>query len=118
MDDRSNRNLTKGERKRARQIAGIAWERELAKALRDLDGRFQDWRDGKIDSFELADTIHRFHDGPNRDLYKLYNALSPEQATARAVGLRIVAGDEVPEQIRETLATSIEFWSSRGFDDK
>jgi len=114
MGDRSSPDLTKAERRRARQIAGIAWDRELARALRELEARFQDWGDSKIDAFELADEIHRFHDGPNRDLYKLYNALSPEQATARAVALRVVSPEDVPEQIRKALAASIEFWSSEG----
>ena len=55
-----------------RSLVGIAHEIELRRALEKLYGNFEEWKSGGIDSFELSDQIHKFHDGPNRDIYLRY----------------------------------------------
>lgn len=55
-------------------LVALAHEVELGKALEDLYGEFQAWKSGGIDSFELSDRVHTFHDGPNREVYLRYTS--------------------------------------------
>jgi hypothetical protein len=68
------RELPKAIKKTMRLLVGLAHEVELGKALEDLFGEFQAWKSGAIDSFELSDRIHKFHDGPNREIYLRYTS--------------------------------------------
>jgi hypothetical protein len=78
-------DLTKPQRRRIRELAGIAHDRELAMALTALDGEFARWRSGAISVCELSDSIHEFHRGPHRDLYTRYTLGDPELAVAAAI---------------------------------
>src|SRR5206468_7199085 len=60
-------------RRAVRELSRMAYEEDLRRALMELAGHFDRWRRGEVDGFELADLIHRFHDGPARDLWKQYN---------------------------------------------
>ena len=51
---------------------GEAYERELRRELTKLDASFEAWRQGEIDSWDLCDRIHKFHNGASRELYKQY----------------------------------------------
>ena len=51
--------FTKLERKELRRLAGLAYERELAKALGSLEESFRQWKKNKITAFELSDLIRR-----------------------------------------------------------
>ncbi len=64
----NNDRFTKSERKELRRLAGLAYERELAKALEALEESFGQWRKKKISAFELSDCIHKFHNGTARNL--------------------------------------------------
>jgi hypothetical protein len=66
--------LPRSIKKAMRSLAGLAHEAELGNALEDLNGDFQAWKSGGIDSFELSDRIHKFHDGPNREIYLRYTS--------------------------------------------
>jgi hypothetical protein len=46
------------------EYGGKAHEAELREALVPLAEAFKRWERGEIDSFELKDMIHRFHQGP------------------------------------------------------
>jgi predicted cupin superfamily sugar epimerase len=64
--------LPKTVKKAMRSLVALAHEAELRRALEEVYGNFQEWKSGRIDSFELADRIHKFHDGPNREVYLRY----------------------------------------------
>jgi hypothetical protein len=66
--------LPKAIKRAMRSLAGLAHEAELRRALDEVYADFQEWKSGRIDSFELADRIHKFHDGPNRDVYLRYTS--------------------------------------------
>lgn len=66
--------LPKAIKRALRSLVGLAHETELRKALEELHGDFRTWKSGGIDSFELSDRIHKFHDGPNRDIYLRYSS--------------------------------------------
>jgi hypothetical protein len=105
---------TKANRRKLRELAGVAYTRELSAELTKLEGDFGKWRGGQIDPFELSDRIHRFHDGISRDLYVLYRDLRPSQSVARAVGLRLLQETEVPSEILSILASLIELYTDSG----
>jgi hypothetical protein len=101
---------TKANKRKLRQLAGVAHERELAAELAKLEAEFARWRRGEIDPFELSDRIHRFHDGVTRDLYVLYSRLSPSHSVARAVALQVLREAEVPSELLEALEHPLHFY--------
>ena len=88
----------KAARKKLRQLAMIAYERELDQEMEKLSRQFDKWRSKKIDCFELSDLIHAFHQGASRDIWKTYNYLDPDMAVSRAVAKGILKKDEIPEE--------------------
>ncbi len=76
---------TKAERRQLRELAGLAGDRELGAELARLEASFAEWRAGRISPYELSDRIHKFHQGPARDLYVLYTRVHPDTLVARAV---------------------------------
>jgi hypothetical protein len=100
------------DRRTLRELAGLAWERELAAELRLVADHVDQWRAGRIGAHELSDRIHTFHHGAARELYGLYTRGHPSQLVARAVALDLVAESEVPAPLLAQLARSIEFYRS------
>jgi hypothetical protein len=114
--------VPQGKRRRRilRELAGLAYERELRKALLDLHDQFHDWLKDRTDAFELSDAIPAFHDGAARDLYVFYTRGRPEMQVARAVAHGVLRRDEVPGPIIDKLKSLIEFFeedSAGGFED-
>jgi hypothetical protein len=100
---------TKANRRKLRELAGVAYSRELGAELSKVEEDFARWRSGEIDPFELSDRIHRFHDGISRDLYVTYRDLSPPFVVARAVALGILERPEIPPEILAALESAIQF---------
>src|SRR5690606_36549785 len=100
-----------------RELAGLAWERELGTELAELEASFRQWRAGEVTPHELSDRIHRFHHGPARALYVLYTMRShPSALVARAVSVGVLTENDVPAELMAALAGAIEFhrtdWSA------
>ena len=94
------RELPKAIKKTMRLLVGLAREVELGKALEDLFGEFQAWKSGTIDSFELSDRIHKFHDGPNREIYLRYTSrLDLRFLVHYALGECLIKKSAVPKEI-------------------
>lgn len=98
---------SKAMRRKLRELTSLAYSRELGAELAKLEADFSTWRNGEVDPFELADRIHRFHNGISRDLYRLYNARG-HIGVARAVAIGILDRAELPAEVLEALALSIE----------
>lgn len=101
---------SKANKRKLRELAGLAYERELGAQLSKLESEFTRWRHGEIDPFELSDRIHRFHDGISRDLYVLYGRPSPSHSVARAVAFQVLQEAEVPSELLEALERTIHFY--------
>jgi hypothetical protein len=104
---------TKANRRKLRELAGVAYTREIGTELSKVEKDFGRWRSGEIDPFELSDRIHRFHDGVSRDLYVFYRDVSPNTAVARAVAYRILDRAEIPRDILPALESAIEYFAER-----
>jgi hypothetical protein len=112
------RSYNKPTRKRLRQLAGIAHERELAGALQKLHEQFGEWKVQKIDAFELNDRIHQFHQKTAREIWKMYiNAVNEDMLVARALKLGILTADEVGQELVEQLGPLIDFWQDGSSDE-
>jgi hypothetical protein len=72
-------------RRAIRELAGAAYERELGRALSELRGQFTRWERGEITPFDLEEAIHRFHQGPARELYTRYTSGMLNLAVAHAI---------------------------------
>ena len=69
--------FSKSDRRAIRELADLAWERELRRELRILSKTIQQMEDGLISPFEANDRIHSFHNGASRDLFKQYSQSRP-----------------------------------------
>lgn len=95
--------FTKSERKELRRLVGLAYERELAKALEALEESFGQWRKKKISAFELSELIHKFHNGVARNLWGFYETGHAEIIVRHAIAKDIILKTEVSSGIFEKL---------------
>src|SRR6266850_6263294 len=93
-----------------REWAGIAHERELRKALSELRGQFDRWDRSEIDSFELNDLVHRFHQDTGREIWKRYATGHFEPAVASAVAAGVLRNEELPAELVQHIAGLIELF--------
>src|SRR5437879_3633646 len=100
---------TKRFKKLLREYHSRAYREELRRALNGLAGDFEIWKAGEISSDELNDRIHRFHNGTSRDIFKSYNSRLIEPTVARAIAEGILDRADIPAEILEYLALTIEF---------
>ena len=107
----------KQKRKKLRELAILAYERELGAHLGELQEDFSEWRENKISVYELSDRIHEFHHGPSRELYNINEQFKPDFLVARAVSLSVLSEDELPNDILETLSKQIESLKSLTEED-
>jgi hypothetical protein len=98
-----NDRFTKSERRELRELAGLAYERELAKALEALEESFRQWRDGKISAFELSDMIHKFHNGVARDLWSFYEMGNTELNVKHAIVRGVILKNEISSGVLEKI---------------
>jgi hypothetical protein len=97
-----------------REHAAQAHEIELRQALVPLAEAFKQWERGALDSFELSDLIHRFHQGPAREIYLQYDGRYPGPAVAHAIATGLLDRTAVPAELLDLLAGLIESFEQTG----
>jgi hypothetical protein len=102
---------TKAQKKKLRELAAIANERELDQEMEKLYQHFENWRNGKISCFDLSDLIHKFHQGASREIWKMYAYSDPVMAASRAIALGLLKKEEIPENLLDILNLKIRFFS-------
>jgi hypothetical protein len=93
-----------------RTCAGEAHEEELRRALVPLAEAFDRWKRGDIASSELSNLIHKFHQGPPRELFVKYNTNHLEAPVAHAIVTGVLDKTKIPLELLEQLAASIKFY--------
>lgn len=93
-----------------RHWAGIAHERDLRQALGELRLQFDRWERGEIDSFELNDLVHRYHQDAAREIWKRYAIGHLEPAVASAVAAGVLQKEELPSELVAHIAELIELF--------
>ncbi len=104
----------KKEKRYFRDMAALAHERELSAELKELQSKFELWNKGKIDSFELNQEIHEFHDGTSRDLYKRYAMGDIYPAVAYAIANGTITESEINKEYTTELLQTIEHFKGQG----
>jgi hypothetical protein len=94
---------TKAVHKQMRELANLAYERELRLELEKLAEQFQSWKENKIDAFDLEHHIHEFHNGVAREIYSRYNDLAPEMILPYALIEGLICDEECPTEILEDM---------------
>jgi hypothetical protein len=97
-------------KKLIRKYSSIAYEEELRQALMSLSKSFDDWKKKDIDSYDLSDRIHEFHDGISRELFKMYNSPMKEIGLCRAIANNVIDRRTIPEILLKALERKIEFY--------
>jgi len=93
-----------------REWAGIAHERDLRQAMNELGVQFARWERGEIDTFELNDAVHKYHQDTSREIWKRYATSHLEPAVASAVAAGVIRKDELPPELVQHIAGLIEFY--------
>jgi hypothetical protein len=83
---------------------------ELAKLAEQFDA----WRRGEVDSFDLSQRIHEFHDGAAREIWKTYSYGNPTTSVAYAIHAGILSRDEVPPEVLDALGNAIGVYEDMG----
>ena len=109
-------DLPKSAKRRLRELARLAHERELGRELEALAAKVDAWRAGQISAFDLDEAIYRYDRGVARELEKRYNNhhyLHLSVAWALTEGL--LSDDEVAA-VRPHLAGALAFYKEQGAD--
>ena len=114
---KTNRESTKSQRRKLRDLAGIAYERELSAELSNLESEFRRWRAGEIDAHDLSNHIHRFHQGPARKLWSRYEPSNLEFAVADAIHRGLITKDEAGADTIEASRNYLDFLRNRESED-
>lgn len=105
------KGYTKSQKKKLRELAGIANERELDQEMEKLYHHFENWRNEKISCFELSELIHKFHQRPSREIWKIYTYSDPDMAVSRAIAFGLLKKEEIPENLLDILDLKIGFFT-------
>ena len=92
-----------------RRWAQLAYERELKNALLQLFGKFDQWRRGQLDPFELNEEIRRHNDELARDLKARYAGTPPETAVAMAVVTGVMREDELAAECLALIGPQVKY---------
>ncbi|EEF59633.1 hypothetical protein [Pedosphaera parvula] len=103
------REPTKSEKRKLRELSMQAHEEELRRALLPVDALFDEWKQGKVSSGELAIRIHDWDRGPAFDLYKKYNYGELQLNVAWAVAHGVLDSQKLGPQLLEMLQGLIEY---------
>lgn len=76
-DDRMQGDFTRSDKKRIRQLADLAWDRELRIELQKIAAAIEEMESGQLTPFDVTDRIHKFHNGAARDLYNQFSNSLP-----------------------------------------
>ena len=90
-------DLTKADKKKVRQLASIAWERELRIELRKIGVAIEEMESGRLTPFDITERIHKFHDGASRDLYKQFSGSLPWLEVCRAHFDGVLTDDDITD---------------------
>jgi len=96
-------DLPKALKREIRELAGVVHERWLALELGKLEGEFARWRAGELDAIELSALIHKFHEGPPRALWLMFNTNHVATLSLRlreALEDGTLRAEEVSEEVR------------------
>jgi hypothetical protein len=112
----TNREFSKAQRRRLRELGGMAYEHELSAELSKLEAEFGRWRAGDIDAHELWDRIHRFHQETARQLFSKYDRSNLDFAVAHAIHRGLITEEQAGADVIEMLRSHLDFLTDQEND--
>src|SRR2546428_11707345 len=97
-----------------REYAAVAHEEELRRALLPIAEAFKRWEREELDSGELSEIIHKFHQGPARDLWVRYNTAHLEMAGAFPQTTGLLSRGKRPPAVAGPVARPRRVYSPEG----
>jgi creatinine amidohydrolase/Fe(II)-dependent formamide hydrolase-like protein len=95
-----------------RTLSEKAYKRELVNALSDLQEKFSNWNDQKIDVFQLDHEIYLYHVKTSRAIFKKYNNDGQlDMAVASAAARGVLEIEELSDELHEALKPVIKRFS-------
>ena len=76
--------FTKAEKRFVRDLAALAWERQLRSELAKLGDAIGRMIDNQLSPHEVNDLVHEFHNGVSRDLFNRFSSNKPWFSVCRA----------------------------------
>jgi hypothetical protein len=109
--------LTKFLKRKLNEQSMLAHEEELRRALLPLAEKFEEWRQSKVQSGELALIIHDWDFGPQKELFKKYNYGIKEMNVAHAIVTGILDEKQVDAELLNALERHIAFYREQLRDE-
>ena len=105
------KEVSKVVKRALRELGTTAHEEELRRALLPLADAFEAWKSGKVTGGELVEAIHRFHQGPARELFLKYDRHLLPASVAQAIATGIIRKESVPPEVLEHPAGLLQFYT-------
>jgi len=83
--------------KRMKELAQLAYERDLSRCIDVLHAQMNEWKDGKMTVWDIEQSIHEYHDKIARSLYRSYAMTDTFLAVAFGVAQGVISIDDIPE---------------------
>ena len=83
--------------RRLRELATLAHERALDRALGQLFTHFQRWQARELDAFDLSHEVHRFHDKEGREIHSFHAVNTPVMVVVWALVQGLLSREEAGE---------------------
>jgi hypothetical protein len=105
-------DYSKRMRRVLRQLAGVAYERELERLLKKLEVSFDRRRRGELDAAALVAEVDDFAKGhARRRLSRMYESDAiVDMVVAQAIVRGVLTQDEVPAEVHVALERAITFY--------
>jgi len=86
-----------------RELAQLAYERDLTFSIEVLQEQMKAWKAGKMTVWDIEQDIHLFHNKIARSLYKNYAMSDTIIAVSLGVAKGVISLDDVPEEERKKI---------------
>jgi len=83
--------------KRMKELAKLAYERDLSRCIEVWHMQMHEWKDGKLTVWDIEQSIHEFHNKIARSLYRNYATTDTFLAVAFGVAQGVLSLDDLPE---------------------
>ena len=104
--------FSKSEKKRLRELAALAYERDVANSLSKIASQVDEWKNGKITALQLSEALHEYDRGESRDIWSRYDSNQYDIEVASAIVRGLLTEVEVGKDVLTLLSNQIQFLKS------
>jgi hypothetical protein len=83
--------------KQMKELAQLAYERDLSRCIDVLHAQMSEWKDGRMSVWDIDQSIHEFHNKIARGLYRSYAMTDTFLAVAFGVAQDVLSIEDIPE---------------------